>query len=123
MVFLAVVLDVFSRRIVGWAMADHLRTKLVLDALNKAKVAVAAVRGEKTLAELAQHYDVHPNQIQDWRGRLAGSAERLFEGVAAARSGLGRYFGFYNTQRRHQGLGRRTPDEVYADSGSWPKAA
>ena len=36
----------------------------------KAKVAVAAVRGEKTLAELAQHYDVHPNQIQDWRGRL-----------------------------------------------------
>ena len=45
----------------------------------KAKVAVAAVRGEKTLAELAQHYDVHPNQIQDWRGRLVGSAERLFE--------------------------------------------
>ena len=39
----------------------------------------AAVRGEKTLAELAQHYDVHPNQIQDWRGRLVGSAERLFE--------------------------------------------
>ena len=45
----------------------------------KAKVAVAAVRGEKTLAELAQQYDVHPNQIQDWRGRLVGSAERLFE--------------------------------------------
>ena len=35
-VFLAVVLDVFSRRIVGWAMADHLRTELVLDALNMA---------------------------------------------------------------------------------------
>ena len=46
-------------------------------------MAVAAVRGEKTLAELAQHYDVHPNQIQDWRGRLAGSAERLFERGAA----------------------------------------
>ena len=45
----------------------------------KAKVAVAAVRGEKTLTELAQQYDVHPNQIQDWRGRLVGSAERLFE--------------------------------------------
>ena len=41
------------------------------------KAKVAAVRGEKTLAELAQHYDVHPNQIQDWRGRLVGSAERL----------------------------------------------
>ena len=35
-VFLAVVLDVFSRRIVGWAMATHLRTELVLDALEMA---------------------------------------------------------------------------------------
>ena len=35
-VFLAVVLDAFSRRVVGWAMADHLRTELVLDALNMA---------------------------------------------------------------------------------------
>lgn len=34
--FLAVVLDVFSRRIVGWAMANHMRTELVLDALNMA---------------------------------------------------------------------------------------
>ena len=34
--YLAVVLDVFSRRVVGWAMANHLRTQLVLDALNMA---------------------------------------------------------------------------------------
>jgi putative transposase len=34
--FLAVVLDAFSRRIVGWAMANHLRTELVLDALDMA---------------------------------------------------------------------------------------
>jgi len=34
--FLAIVLDVFSRRIVGWAMATHLRTELVLDALEMA---------------------------------------------------------------------------------------
>jgi putative transposase len=33
--FLAVVMDVFSRRIVGWAMAAHLRTELILDALNR----------------------------------------------------------------------------------------
>jgi putative transposase len=32
--YLAVVLDAFSRRIVGWAMADHLRAELVLDALG-----------------------------------------------------------------------------------------
>ena len=34
--YLAIVLDVWSRRVVGWAMADHLRTQLVLDALNMA---------------------------------------------------------------------------------------
>ena len=34
--YLAVVLDVFSRRVVGWSMADHLRTELVLDALDMA---------------------------------------------------------------------------------------
>jgi putative transposase len=34
--YLAVVLDAFSRQIVGWSMADHLRTELVLDALDMA---------------------------------------------------------------------------------------
>jgi hypothetical protein len=33
----------------------------------KAKVAVAAIKGEKTLIELAQDFDVHPNQIKQWR--------------------------------------------------------
>ena len=43
------------------------------------------------------------------------------EGVAAARAGLGRSFRFYNAERRHQGLGRRIPDEVYAGSGYGPR--
>jgi len=45
----------------------------------KAKVALAAARGDKTLAELAEHYDVHPNQIQDWRRKLVDHAEQLFQ--------------------------------------------
>lgn len=45
----------------------------------KAKVAIAAVRGDRTLAELAAQFDVHPNQIQDWRRRLVDQAAEVFE--------------------------------------------
>ena len=46
----------------------------------KAKVALAGFKGEKTLAELAQQFDVHPNQITTWKGQLLkGAAGRAGE--------------------------------------------
>ena len=44
----------------------------------KAKVALAAIAGEKTLGELAQQYEVHPGQITTWKRRLAESAVGVF---------------------------------------------
>ena len=44
----------------------------------KAKVAVAAIKGEKTMIELAQEFDVHPNQIKQWRDKLLEGATGVF---------------------------------------------
>ena len=44
----------------------------------KAQVAVAALKGDKTLAELAQQFDVHPNQITDWKSQLMERAAQVF---------------------------------------------
>ena len=44
----------------------------------KAKVALAAIKGDRTLAELAEQFDVHPNQITTWKAQLEGGAADIF---------------------------------------------
>ena len=44
----------------------------------KAKVALAAIKGERTIAQLADQFDVHPNQITTWKAQLEGGAAEVF---------------------------------------------
>ena len=44
----------------------------------KAKVALAAVKGDRTLAQLAEQFDVHPNQITTWKAQLESGAAEVF---------------------------------------------
>ena len=52
----------------------------------KAHVALAAIRGDKALAELAEHFEVHPNQISEWKQQLTASAAAVFGGTPRAKA-------------------------------------
>ena len=45
----------------------------------KAKVALSAVKGDRTLAQLAEQFDVHPNQITSWKAQLEEGAADVFD--------------------------------------------
>ena len=57
------------------------------NAAFKAKVALAAIKGDRTVAELASAFGVHPNQIYNWKKQLLDGATSVFEGGGAAVEG------------------------------------
>lgn len=133
--YLAVVLDMFSRRVVGWAVADHMRDELVLDALDR------ALSLREAGDDLVHHSDRGGQYASaDFRARLDANgiawsmgatgccydnaaAESFFatlkkdlvhrcsyRDAAAARRSISEYINlFYNSRRRHSSLGYLSP--------------
>jgi transposase len=67
---------------------DMKRTRQKHNAAFKAKVAVAAIKGDRTVAELASAFGVHPNQIYNWKKQLVDGAASVFEGGGTAAEGM-----------------------------------
>ena len=78
----------------------------------KAKVALAALKEDRTLAELAEQFDVHPNQIQNWKKQLSESAGDLFS-KNAKRGGHGEE----EVEALHAKIGQLTMENDFLERG------
>ena len=132
--FLAVVLDVYSRRVIGWAMATQLKTELVLDALNMALAQRRPVgvihhsdRGSQytsvAFGQRCRTMGVEPSMGSRGDAYDNAMAESFFATLecelldrhrfptqAEARVAIFSYIeGWYNPHRRHSALGQRSP--------------
>ncbi len=138
-IYLATVIDCYSKRVVGWSIADHMRTELVADALKNAAATTLiepdaiwhSDRGSvytsadfrALVASLGMRSSMGKTGVC-WDNSMAESFfsmlknERVYRTVyatkAQARSDVIRYIeGFYNSRRRHSALGYRRPNEVH----------
>lgn len=136
--FLATVIDICSCRVIGWSIADHMRTDLVTDAIE---IAVAARSGQvdgvvfhtdrgaqhvsRAFTEVCRRHGTRRSM-----GRVGSSydnalSESFFQGMkrellhgrrltskARTRLGLFCWLAYYNRRRRHSALGYLTPAEL-----------
>jgi putative transposase len=141
-VYLAAVLDLFSRRVVGWAMSDSLATPLVSEALRRAIESRRPQRGEllhhsdrgcqytsdsyqKTLATLgiecsmSRTGNCYDNAVAErffWSLKHEWTRHEALADLESARLSVFKYIEtFYNHQRLHQALGYKTPEQFEAE--------
>ena len=137
--YLAVVIDLCSRRIVGWSLADHLRSDLVLAALDQAlqtrparhtifhsdrgsQYGSAAFRKVLAKAGLRQSMSARANPYDNaWTESFVGTLklemlqDGCFENADDARTEIFDYIeGYYNIHRKHSAIGYKTPSQFEA---------
>ncbi len=140
-VYLVAIMDWYSRKVLSWRVSNTLDTSFCVDALEEAIEACGAPeifntdQGSQFTSEeftgVLKRHDIRISM--DGKGRWVDNVfvERLwrsvkyeevylkaYDSMAAAKASPGRYFAFYNTERRHQSLDRRTPDSVYYESAA-----
>jgi putative transposase len=145
-VYLVAVIDWFTRKVLAWRVSNTLTTDFCVEALQEALAKYGAPQifntdqgCQFTSVEFTDVLKDHGIRISmDGKGRWRDNVfvERLwksvkyeevylcaYDTVSDARSGLHRYFTFYNTRRPHKALDRRTPDAVYFESLPLAQAA
>ena len=145
-VYLVAIMDWHSRKVLAWRLSNAMDTDFCVEALEEALAAYGSPAIFNTDQGAQFTSDAFTGVLKeagikismDGKGRWVDNVfvERLwrsvkyeevylkaYETVAEARDGIGAYFKFYNSERRHQGLNRKTPDQVYLGDVEWPKAA
>jgi len=140
-VYLAVILDAFSRKVVAWALATHLRAELAIEALDLAIAARRPAQGSlihhsdrgvqyacSDYAALLQRHDIQPSMSRVGNPYDNAKAERFmrtlkeeevyassYRDIAEARAGIGHFIEtVYNRERLHSALDYLTPEEYEA---------
>ena len=137
--YLALVIDLCSRRVVGWSLADHMRSDLVLDALLQAtktrlpngvifhsdrgsQYGSASFRNALAEAGMRQSMSARANPYDNaWTESFIGTLklemlqDGCFEDAGDAHAEIFEYIeGYYNTHRKHSALGYKTPSQFEA---------
>ncbi len=135
-VYLVAIMDWYSRKVLSWRVSNTLDASFCVAALEEAiethgvpEIFNTAQGSQFTSEDFTGVLKRHDIRISmDGKGRWVDNVfvERLwrsvkyeevylraYDSIAEARASLGRYFAFYNTERRHQSLDRRTPDSLY----------
>ena len=145
-VYLVAVIDWYSRKVLSWRLSNSMDTDFCIDALEEAlsrhgtpdifNTDQGAQFTSEAFTDVLKEAGIDISM--DGKGRWIDNVfiERLwrsvkyeevylkaYETVAEARTGIGTYFQFYNSERRHQSMNRQTPDQVHTGNVEWSQAA